>query len=91
MLYVTNIQFWIQLSFPFDFFFHLRGESIRPPLPIFLGGRGGKKCTGGLGGVHTLMFVDLYQINAYIGSDIALVRFFIFSTDSPLKYGISPH
>ena len=40
---------------------------------------------GGVGGVHTLMFVDLYQINAYIGSDIALVRFFIFSTDSPLK------
>ena len=41
---------------------------------------------GGVGGVHTLMFVDLYQINAYIGSDIALVRFFIFSTDSPLKH-----
>ena len=73
MLYVPNIHFGVQYSF--TFFLNendLRRVSIRPPLPIFGGGGGVKNVWGGWG-VQTLMFVDLFQNNAHLGSDIILV------------------
>ena len=56
MFYVTNIQFWIQFSFPFDFF-SLKGSVYTPTPPNFWGGEGVEKVRGGWG-VQTLMFVD---------------------------------
>ena len=59
---------------------------MRPPLPIFWGGRGGKNIRGGS---KDLFLLILFQINAYLGFVWQLRHFLVFHWTLPLKAGTS--
>ena len=83
MLYDPNIHIGGQFSLTFFFKRKLvKGRAYAPTPPNFLGGEGGKKCTGGF---QRLILVDFVSNKCIFRLRLAVTAFFGIPLDSPLN------